>query len=268
LSDRLEVDLRILVIRIVSVLFCSFSILSAGLPANAKDTQSAKANPADTRTAPPQSSRTEGKASRKSHKPADDRFENDIRAFEQKDAAQPPKPGCTVFVGSSTFTLWKGLEQSFSEFRALNRGFGGSTFPDINHYVGRIVTKYKPGKVVLYAGTNDIAELHHSGAEIAQDFKTFVRLVLTDLPRAEIYYVSMSMAPCRIQWSAEYEKGNSLIHDFISPCPHLHYIDVLPVMRKQKGELRADLFGPDHLHMNPEGYALWTPIIRKALQSQ
>lgn len=193
------------------------------------------------------------------------RFESDIKKFEQHDKNEKVLQGGTVFVGSSTFTMWKGLEHDFAKYKAINRGFGGSTLPDINHYVSRIVCKYKPSKIVLYGGTNDIAELKHSGKQVADDFKEFVAKVRMELPNAEIYFVSMSMAPSRIQWKEQYDDGNKLVHQFIKQEMQLHYIDVLPVMRDKDGNVRKELFGPDNLHMNPQGYRLWTPILKRAL---
>ena len=194
-----------------------------------------------------------------------DRFESDIRAFEEKDKESPPPSGGTVFVGSSTFTKWESLEKTFSDLKAINRGFGGSTLPDVNHYVARIVTKYNPKKEVLYAGTNDIAELKHTGAQVLEDTEKFVDLVHKDCPAAEVYIVSPSIAPCRLKWGTEYDTADKLIASYVKTAPKTYFVDVVPVMRDSKGKLRTDFFGPDNLHMNERGYAAWTPIIRKAL---
>ncbi|MBX9720895.1 MAG: hypothetical protein K2X81_05845 [Candidatus Obscuribacterales bacterium] len=195
------------------------------------------------------------------------RFENDIKHFEDEDKKHPPTPGGTVFIGSSTFTKWTELSKDLSEFKPINRGFGGSTIPEINHYAKRIVVKYTPSKIVFYAGTNDIAELNHKGKDIARDFQTFVNTVRTDLPNTDIYFISMSVAPCRLQWSKQYQEGNDLVKAYISSATHLHYIDVVPAMRNSKGQLRTELFGFDSLHMNRDGYLTWIPIIRTALKS-
>ncbi|HEY9715400.1 MAG TPA: GDSL-type esterase/lipase family protein [Chroococcales cyanobacterium] len=198
--------------------------------------------------------------------PALDRFENEIKSFEEHDQQSPPPAAPTVFVGSSSIRKWTDLESTFREFRALNRGFGGSTIPEVNHYVPRIVTKYAPVKVVLFAGSNDIAELHHNGKQISDDFQAFVALVHKALPKCQIYYISNSVAPSRLKWKKDYDDGNRLIAAYVKTKPYLHYIDVLPCMRDSSGSLRTDLFGPDRLHMTADGYARWTPIIKSALK--
>lgn len=193
------------------------------------------------------------------------RFEASIRAFEAQDQKQPPAHGATVFVGSSTFALWTNLEHEFKDLGAINRGFGGSTIPEVNHYSDRIVLKYKPKRVVFYAGTNDIGELNHSGQQVAQDFEKFVGIVHGKLPNTDVYFISLSVAPIRLQNASEFRDGNQRILAYCQKNPRVHYIDVTPVMREKDGRLKEELFGPDRLHMNEKGYALWIPVIRQAL---
>jgi len=46
----------------------------------------------------------------------------------------------------------------------------------------------------------------------------------------------------------------------------LAYIDIVPAMLKPDGTPK-DIFVQDNLHMTPEGYAIWTPIVTKALDA-
>jgi lysophospholipase L1-like esterase len=196
-----------------------------------------------------------------------DRFEPEIRAFEIQDKASPQSGGQTLFIGSSTFAHWKTLEQDFSDLHAINRGFGGATIPEINYYEKRLVAKYHhPAKIVFYAGTNDIAD-GHSGTQVCADFVRFVQSVHKDVSDADIYFISMSVAPSRLSKQAEFDSGNALIRAYIKDDPKLHYIDVVPVMRNGDGRLKTEYFGPDHLHMSSAGYAAWMTIIRSALVS-
>src|SRR6266550_2177708 len=89
--------------------------------------------------------------------PALDRYESEITAFEAADRATPPAPGGIVFVGSSSFRRWTSLAADFPGLPVLNRGFGGSTLREVNHYARRIVLPYRPRLIVLYAGDNEIA---------------------------------------------------------------------------------------------------------------
>lgn len=104
------------------------------------------------------------------------RYEAAIEQFERRDAEKAPSPDDTLFVGSSTFTKWTSLEADLAEFHAVNRGFGGATIGEINHFAPRYVITARPKRIVFYAGTNDIGELHHNGTMVAHDFEQFCGL--------------------------------------------------------------------------------------------
>ena len=194
-----------------------------------------------------------------------DRFEEDIRAFETIDATKTRSEGGTVFIGSSTFAHAAArIENEFADFNAICRAFGGSTIPEINHYLARVVIKYRPAKICFYAGTNDIAD-GHRGRRVYRDFLLFASAVHAQLPQTDIYFVSMSAAPCRQQWVQQYVVGNRLVRFLTHRVKRLHYIDVVPVMYDAQGKLHEDWFLEDQLHMNSKGYDAWFPVIRRLL---
>lgn len=196
-----------------------------------------------------------------------DRFEDEIRAFEEIDSKIPPAPGGTVFIGSSTFRKWKTMKKDLRDLQPINRGFGGSTIPEINHYENRLIAHLNPSRIVFYAGTNDIAE-GHSPEQVLADFKTFVESAHKDAPKADIYFISMSIAPSRISMQKQFDAGNQLISEYIKTDSKLHFIDVTPVMRDSSNNLKAEFFGPDNLHMTRAGYEAWIPIIEGAVGHQ
>ncbi len=52
------------------------------------------------------------------------KWEQDIRAFERRDATNPPPQGAILFIGSSSIRMWEALEKDFAGLRVINRGFG------------------------------------------------------------------------------------------------------------------------------------------------
>lgn len=196
-----------------------------------------------------------------------DRFESTIQAYEAADRKAMPKTGGTLFLGSSTFTLWgSGLESEFGKFEAINRGFGGSTLAEIDHYRRRIAIPYSPRTIVLYAGTNDVAEGHRP-QQVFDDFKTLVTHLRADLPKVRIAYISMSMPPSRARWEAEYRQANGLIKHYLEGQSEMKFIDVSRCLLDDQGRPRPEFFQTDQLHMNPKGYAVWVPYIREYLES-
>ena len=196
--------------------------------------------------------------------PPIDRFESQIQSLE---SLPRPEDGSAVFVGSSTFARWNELEKDFKSFEAHDLAFGGSTIPEINHYFDRLFAVYTPKDVVFYAGTNDIGELHHNGAQVAADFETFEKKFHEKFPDSNLIFVSISAAPSRLDRKADYDEANMLIKDYMQKRRHCLYVDVTHVMGDGHGHpVNGNLFLPDRLHMKERGYQLWEPIIRDALE--
>ena len=193
-------------------------------------------------------------------------FWNDIKKFNHQDSiSMPPKKGI-VFIGSSSFTMWKALETVYKDYNAINRGFGGSTLKDANEYVEEIVLAYKPRQVVVYSGENDIAN-GTSAEETLDRFTTFFKTVRKTLPKTKITYISMKQSPSRAKFSSEIAKGNGLIKAFVEKQKRADFVDVNAKMLDSNGAPRPELFLNDMLHMQQAGYDIWikeiTPHLKK-----
>jgi lysophospholipase L1-like esterase len=186
-------------------------------------------------------------------------------AFDAADRAKAPPQGAVVFVGSSSIRLWRDLEGRCDALPAIQRGFGGSLLADCAANVDRLVNRYRPRAVVLYAGDNDLAA-GRSPAEVLASFETFVVAVQRALPETRIAYVSIKPSPSRAALLDRVRETNALIRAHIAAHPErLDFIDVYGAMVDADGAPRAELFGPDALHMNEAGYALWQRAISARL---
>lgn len=181
--------------------------------------------------------------------------------FDAADAALPPAAGGVLFVGSSSIRLWSDLDQQFKHVAGvLNRGFGGSQLSDCVKHLNRLVIRYQPRAVFVYAGDNDLA----AGAtpeEVAYRFARFVAGVREALPAARIQYISIKPSPARARLMPKVRATNDLIRASIEGVPDTGYIDVYSAMVDAQGAPRPELFAADDLHLNARGYALWRDLI-------
>jgi len=196
-------------------------------------------------------------------------FESEIAAYEQQDRLHPPKPGCIVFTGSSSIRFWDTLSDDMKPLDAINRGFGGSQLFQVNRYATRIVLPYRPRAVVVYAGENDMSWPYHKSADtVLADFRKFVNLIHATLPDAWIFYISMKPDPLRwSNWPA-LARANKMIEDFCRTQNRVDFIEVSAAMLDAHGLPRREIFRFDGLHMNAQGYVLWTSIIKPVLLSR
>lgn len=192
-------------------------------------------------------------------------FENEIRDFKKYDSINPPPGDPILFVGSSSFRLWKGVQNDFPGKPILNRGFGGSTLEDVIRYQEDIIFPYAPKQIIIYCGENDIA----SGASSQDVLSRFDRLftsIRSRLPDVPIAFVSMKPSPSREKYRDQLENGNRLIRDYLAKKRQATYVDVYSRMLNKHGKPKPELFVSDSLHMSQKGYAIWQKAIEPVLR--
>ena len=196
----------------------------------------------------------------------ENRFERDIQRFEEQDKNDLPRKDAVLFVGSSSFTLWRTLEQDFGGIEVINRGFGGALFSDVIHFAHRIVISYLPRIIVVCAGSRD---LHSNGAGSEDGlrlFKTFRKMVRAELPEVKICYVSMK--PSITKWETIHldEEANRLIEEYADKTPGVEFIDIWLPMFAESSPPPKEYFQPDLNHPSHAGYTLWAKVIRPFIE--
>jgi len=193
------------------------------------------------------------------------KWESAIAAFEEEDQKDPPKPGLILCTGSSSMALWHPtLAADLAPLEVLPRGFGGSTINDLMHFADRVVLPYKPSAILVYEGDNDIA----AGVfpeTVLKRYREFLDLVEEKLPETEVYVLAVKPSTARWdQWERQ-AKVNDGLRQMAEELDHVTYIDVASPMLGEDGKPRPELFREDNLHMNEQGYALWTEKVREVL---
>lgn len=148
------------------------------------------------------------------------------------------------------------MESDFAGWPVLNRGFGGSHYRHLWQLRERVVLKYKPQAVVLYAGDNDLAD----GWAVDSVFGYLTNLVSAiqrEFPAAHIAVLSIKPSPARL-WAIEFQrKFNQAARQYCVGGTNLHFVDVASALLDQTGQPRPELFSPDRTHLNVAGYAIW-----------
>jgi lysophospholipase L1-like esterase len=188
------------------------------------------------------------------------RWANDISAF---DAVGPVQPGAVVFVGSSSIRLWSTLAEDMAPVPVLNRGFGGSHIYDSVFWSDRLVARYQPSAIVVFAGTNDISgDEPRSAAFVAEGFDALVEDLRRQGTGAPIAYIAISPAPSRARHQQIVEEANRLIAARCAADPTLHFVDTATGLLDADGKPDPRWFRSDQLHLNADGYAHWAAKIR------
>jgi lysophospholipase L1-like esterase len=193
-------------------------------------------------------------------------FINEINAFKKQDSISFPGKGQILFTGSSSFRMWKDVQDYFPDHQIINRGFGGSSLPDLIRYEKDIIFPYEPKEIVIYCGENDVAASDTITARIVLNrFKTLFTDIRSKWPAIPLVFVSLKPSPSRWQMKDRMMAANELIRKFLKKKKHTSFVDVWKPMLGPDGKPREALFIEDKLHMNARGYAIWKELIEPKL---
>ncbi len=194
-------------------------------------------------------------------------FYNDIQDFKRQDSIYPPPKEAILFVGSSSFTKWKDVQDYFPKYKIINRGFGGSSLPDVIRYANDIIIAYHPKQVVIYCGDNDFASSNTVTEDtVVERFKKLFWIIRNGLPDAGIAFVSVKPSPSRARFLQKEEVANKNIKTFLASQKNTAFIDVYHLMLGDNGKPIPSIFLSDSLHMNASGYAIWKKAIEPYLE--
>jgi lysophospholipase L1-like esterase len=193
-------------------------------------------------------------------------YAEDIRQFRINDSINPPPHQVILFIGSSSFTIWKDVQDYFPGYVILNRGFGGSTILDQIHYYKDVIFAYDPKQVVIYCGENDLVSGQMvTGKMVYQRFISLFYIIRAQFPKAKITYISMKPSPSRWDLRAKMLEGNNMIRDFLIKQKNTSFISVWDDMLGPNQRPKPEIFLPDSLHMNADGYRIWQKLIEPEL---
>ena len=194
-------------------------------------------------------------------------FDAQMTDFKAHDRESPPRKGGIVFTGSSSFTMWRSLKADMAPLPAINRGFGGSITLDVIHYMDHVVFAYEPKIVVLYEGDNDISWPEAKADLPIRCFAILVDRLHARLPNTHLVFVSIKPSPSRWDYWPEVQKANTAIRDRCDKDDRLHYVDIVPTLLDEEGNVREERFREDRLHFLDDVYADWTERIKPVVAS-
>ncbi len=188
-------------------------------------------------------------------------FKEEVASITKKyDSLWNASKETIVFTGSSSIRLWADLQERFPNHQILNTGFGGSQAYDLLVHLDDLVLKYRPKKVFIYEGDNDISDKKRP-RQILSVFNDIVTRIHSTNPNTEIVLISTKPSIARWKFKGRYRRLNRRLEKWANKNEHLYYADVWSVMLNGR-KLNRTLFIEDGLHMNPSGYELWYQALK------
>jgi lysophospholipase L1-like esterase len=178
--------------------------------------------------------------------------------------AGTPGNGGIVFVGSSIFHRWTGLQVQMAPLPITNIAFDGAITSDMLRLVDARVVPLRPKVIAYYCGSNDISGGEPAAAVVSR-IRQFIDRATAALPGAQIVFVSINRAPEKQDRWSVVDDVNRQIEQYSKTHKRVTYVDVNPALFNSDGTPRAELFLSDGLHLRPAAYEGFTRILKPVL---
>ena len=162
----------------------------------------------------------------------------------------------------------------FPNYALLNRGIGGATTKFILDNLDFIVGDIKPNKLFISIGSNDLVLLRATPSEVVDNVINVFKILQLKFPHTKLYYLSTT--PVLKEGNKLYKKiyvagrtneENQAINKGLKTALELinvTFINQYDQLVDLDGYL-IENFTPDGIHLNKEGYKIYSNEIKKYL---
>lgn len=188
------------------------------------------------------------------------RFQEEVQDIALKyDSIWNPTMETVVFTGSSSIRFWEELQEIYPEFQVVNTGFGGSHASDLHYYSEELILRFKPVKVFIYEGDNDLSERKRPG-RILRDINKILDMIWEQNHGTEVVLIAAKPSLARWRIRRKYRRLNRKFERLATENPRVAFADVWSEMLQGR-KINPELFVEDGLHMNEKGYQIWKEVI-------
>ncbi|WP_270179369.1 GDSL-type esterase/lipase family protein [Alkalihalobacillus sp. CinArs1] len=162
----------------------------------------------------------------------------------------------TIFLGDSLTDYYEWGE-ALSDHQVLNRGIAGDTTTGVINRIDEI-TKANPERLYIMIGINDMIA-GQSIEKIEANYKYILDLLKKQSPNTTVYVQSILPINRNLTKHNVRNKDITTLNEQIKNLTRLydyHYLDLHPDFLKY-GQLNKE-YTFDGLHLNGEGYKVWT----------
>jgi len=193
-------------------------------------------------------------------------WESEIEEFEKVDVAKSYPSNAVLFAGSSSIRLWTTLPEDMLPFNIIQRGYGGAKLSDFAVYADRIINPHKCSAIVLFIA-NDITGNpdDKNPEEVANLFRSVLRTIRKKQKDTPVFWIGITPTPSRWSVWPEINRANGLIRNICENSRNVYYIRTDHIFRDESGKPKEELFVDDKLHLNADGYRIWTGLIKNEL---
>ena len=199
-------------------------------------------------------------------------FEEEISLLESLDFEEKAGEKDILFIGSSSIRLWDNIKVDMYPYSSVKRGYGGAHFYDLIHFSERLVKNHSPKAILIFVAnditgsnysTNSVGDL--SPKEVKKLFRYNYKLIRSIHKHIPIFLIETTPTPKRWKVWNKILQANKKLESYCKQVPNLYFISTIDKFIGADGLPIQSLFLNDELHLNVDGYKLWSSINKSKL---
>ncbi len=199
-------------------------------------------------------------------------FEQEVSLLESLDLEEKAGEKDLLFIGSSSIRLWDNIQVDMYPYSSVKRGYGGAHFYDLIHFSERLVKNHYPKAILIFVanditGSNDFTNLvgDLSPNEVKKLFRYNYKLIRSIHKHIPIFLIETTPTPKRWKVWNKILQANKKLERFCKQETNLYFISTRDKFIGEDGLPIQSLFLNDELHLNVDGYKLWSSVIKSKL---
>jgi lysophospholipase L1-like esterase len=174
--------------------------------------------------------------------------------------ANPLQFGDIVFVGNSLTELGGNWGQRFNNSKVKNRGIAGDVTAGVINRLTEIYY-YKPKKVFLKIGINDLFHNELTPEYVANNIKSILDKIHLESPDTKIFVQTILPTSNNTSLKAKIAATNTIIKNSVQ-SNYCQVIDLHPLFA-DANDLLISSYTVDGVHLSEAGYVVWKNYIKE-----
>ena len=195
-----------------------------------------------------------------------ERWEKEIQRLEKLNESETYPEDAILFLGSSSIRRWNNIAVDMAPYHPIQRGYGGSKYSNVAVFAKRLIHPHSYRAVVIFVG-NDVSgkTTDNTPDQVEQFIRHVIAVSNAHQPDAPVLLIEVT--PTLKRWAVwpKIRELNARIREIALSTPRTYFIATAEQYLDPGSQPRTELFVSDQLHLNDEGYKLWSSIIRRRL---
>lgn len=198
--------------------------------------------------------------------PAVERWEKEIQKLEALNRDEQYSSDAILFLGSSSIRRWSEIAIDMAPYRPIQRGYGGAKYSDVAVFAERLIHPHRYRALVMFVG-NDVSgrPQDHTPDEVERLVRHIIDVSQQHQSDAPVLIIEVTPTNKRFNAWPQIRALNARLREIALTTPNTYFVATAGDYLDPDGQPRSELFVEDQLHLNSDGYDLWSTLIRRRL---